>query len=70
LNIGLNINESQNCRYNVGGHVWEGGGGMEDMKVREHYGWTSYTYMKQNKETSCNYSKWGGEGVERESWWG
>jgi hypothetical protein len=27
--------------------------------------WTSYTYTKQNDETSCNCFKWG----ERE-WWG
>jgi hypothetical protein len=30
--------------------------------------WTSYTYMKQNKETSRNCFKWDGEGMEgRES---
>jgi hypothetical protein len=23
--------------------------------------WTSYTYMKQNQETSCSCFKWGGE---------
>jgi hypothetical protein len=43
---------------------------MEEMKVGECGGWTSYTYMKHNKETSCNCFKWGGEGVEEERWWG
>jgi hypothetical protein len=28
--------------------------------------WTSYTYMKQNYETSCNCFGCGGEGVEGE----
>jgi hypothetical protein len=37
---------------------------MEEMMVREYGGWTSYTYMKSNKETSCNCFKWGGEGAE------
>jgi hypothetical protein len=31
--------------------------------VRVYGRWTSYTYMKQNKETSCKYFKWGGEGA-------
>jgi hypothetical protein len=26
----------------------------------------SYTYMKQNSKTSCDYFKWGGEGAEGE----
>jgi hypothetical protein len=39
---------------------------MKEMKVREFGGWTSYTYMKQNKETSCNCFKYSGEWVERQ----
>jgi hypothetical protein len=37
---------------------------MNEMKVKE-YGWqTSYTYTKQNNETSCTCFKWGREGVK------
>jgi hypothetical protein len=43
---------------------------MKEVKVREYGGWTLYTSMKQNKETSCNCCKWGEEGVEGEKRWG
>jgi hypothetical protein len=43
--------------------------GDEGMKVRVCGRWTSYTYMKWNKETSCNCFKWGGEGVVGEKGW-
>jgi hypothetical protein len=36
---------------------------MKEIKVIVCGWWTSYTYMKQNKETSCNCFKWGGEGL-------
>jgi hypothetical protein len=36
---------------------------MKEIKVRVYGGWTSYTYMKQNKETSCNCFKWGRRGA-------
>jgi hypothetical protein len=36
---------------------------MKKIKVREYGGWTSHTFMKQNKETSCHSFNWGGEGV-------
>jgi hypothetical protein len=36
---------------------------MEEMKVREYGWWASYTYTKNPSETSCDYFKWGGEGV-------
>jgi hypothetical protein len=42
----------------VGGEGW-----MKEIKVRVYDWWTSYTYMKQNKETSCNCFKWSWEGV-------
>jgi hypothetical protein len=35
-----------------------GGRLMKAIKVREYGLWTSYTYMKQNYETSCNCFKW------------
>jgi hypothetical protein len=34
-----------------------GGGGMEEIKVRIYGAWTSYTYMKENKETSFSCFK-------------
>jgi hypothetical protein len=41
---------------------------MKEIKARVYGRWTSYTYMKQNKATSCNCSKRSGEGVqERDS---
>jgi hypothetical protein len=40
------------------------------IKVREYGAWTSYTYIKQNKETSCNYFKWDGDGIQGERRWG
>jgi hypothetical protein len=43
---------------------------MKEIKVSEYDGWTSYIYMKWNKETSCNCFKWGGKGVEGERWRG
>jgi hypothetical protein len=43
---------------------------MKEIKMRVYGGWTSYTYMKQNKETSCNCFKWGGERVGRRDDWG
>jgi hypothetical protein len=36
---------------------------MKEIKVRVYGGWISYTYMKQNNETSCNCVKWGREGL-------
>jgi hypothetical protein len=42
---------------------------MMEIKVRVYGGWTSYTYMKKNKETSCDCVKWGREVVEGERWW-
>jgi hypothetical protein len=43
---------------------------MKEIKMRVYGGWTAYTYMKQNKETSCNCFKWGGERVGRRDDWG
>jgi hypothetical protein len=43
---------------------------MKEIKVRVCGGWTSYTYMKWNKEASCNCFKLGGKEVEGERWWG
>jgi hypothetical protein len=43
---------------------------MKEMKVRVYGLWTSHTYMKQNKETSCKCCKWGREGIEGERRWG
>jgi hypothetical protein len=43
---------------------------MKEIKVRVDGGWTSYTCMKQNKETSCNCIKWGGECFKGERQWG
>jgi hypothetical protein len=43
---------------------------MKEMKVTIYGRWTSYIYMKQNKETYCNCFKWGSEGSEAERWWG
>jgi hypothetical protein len=49
----------------VGGRVLVGGGGgMEEMRVRDYTKWTSYIYMKYNKETSCDCFKWGEEEIE------
>jgi hypothetical protein len=39
---------------------------MKEVKVRECGGWTSNTYVKKNKDTSCNCCKWGGEGPGRQ----
>jgi hypothetical protein len=41
----------------------------KEIKVREYGGWTSYIYMKQNKETSCNCFKWDGEQVKGKRQW-
>jgi hypothetical protein len=35
---------------------------MEEMKVREHGGWASYTYMKQNKTFHNCFKRDGKEG--------
>jgi hypothetical protein len=43
---------------------------MKEIKVRGYGGWTSYTYMKWNKENSCNLFKWGGEGLKGDRQWG
>jgi hypothetical protein len=43
---------------------------MKEIKVRVCGEWTSFTYVKQNKETSCNCFNWGREGVEGERKWG
>jgi hypothetical protein len=43
---------------------------MREIKVRVYGLWTSYTYAKVNKETSCHSFKWGWEGVEGEKRWG
>jgi hypothetical protein len=43
---------------------------MKEIKVRVYDWWTSYTYMKLNKETSCNCFNWGREGIEEERRWG
>jgi hypothetical protein len=32
----------------VGGYFGEGEEWIEEMKVKEYGGWTSYTYVKQN----------------------
>jgi hypothetical protein len=37
---------------------------MKEVKVKVYVCWSSYIYMKENKETSCNCFKWGREGVE------
>jgi hypothetical protein len=34
------------------------------MKEVDYGGWTSYAYMKQNKEAFSNCIKWGGERTE------
>jgi hypothetical protein len=53
-----------------GGYLWEKGGWVKEVNVRK-YGWlTSYTYMKQNNETSCNFLKWSRDGAEGERWLG
>jgi hypothetical protein len=36
---------------------------MKKIKVRVYGSWTLYTYMKLNKETSCNCFKWVGRGL-------
>jgi hypothetical protein len=43
---------------------------LKEIKVREHGGGTSYTYMNWHKETSCNCLKWGREGVVGNRQWG
>jgi hypothetical protein len=42
---------------------------MKEMKVREYGQWSSYTYTKQNKETSCISFKWSMERIEERIWW-
>jgi hypothetical protein len=42
----------------VGGVGW-----MKEIKVKAYGWWTSYTYVKQNKETSCSCFKYGRKGV-------
>jgi hypothetical protein len=37
---------------------------MKEIKVIVYGRWASYTYIKQNLETSCNCFKRSGEGVE------
>jgi hypothetical protein len=37
------------------------GEGIKEIKVRAYGRWTSY--MKKNKETSCNCFKWGRVGI-------
>jgi hypothetical protein len=37
-------------------------GMVKEIKVREYGWWTSYTFKKENKETSCNCFKWGRKG--------
>jgi hypothetical protein len=39
---------------------------MRESKARVYGGWISYTYMKQNKETSHKCFKWSCMGVEEE----
>jgi hypothetical protein len=34
---------------------------MKEIKVRVHSGWTSYTYLKWNREKFCSCFKRGGE---------
>jgi hypothetical protein len=51
LNIDFGINnERQVCKIGAlwwgGGYLWEGGGGMEEMKVSEYGLWASYSYTK------------------------
>jgi hypothetical protein len=65
---GFNSNithEIQDCKIGtLCGGVQMRGGWMKEIKV-SICGWcTSYTYMKQNKETSCSCFKWRREGVE------
>jgi hypothetical protein len=65
LNINLNINKERQD-YKIGtvcGGVQEERGWMKEIKVMVYGRWTLYSYMKQNTETSCNYFKWGGDGV-------
>jgi hypothetical protein len=50
----------------VGAVPVEKGEQMKEIKVRVYGGWTSYTYMKQNKQTSWSCFKWGVEEVEGE----
>jgi hypothetical protein len=38
-------------------------GGMKEIKVTLYGRRTSYAYMKENYEISCNFFKWGGEGL-------
>jgi hypothetical protein len=42
---------------------------MKEIKVSVYGWWTSDTYVKWNKETSCNCFKWGREGVKGERRW-
>jgi hypothetical protein len=42
---------------------------MKEAKAMVYGRWTSYTYMKWNKETSFNCFKWGGEEVEGKRLW-
>jgi hypothetical protein len=39
---------------------------MKEIKVKEYGCWTSYTYTKQNDETSCNCLKWSAERIKGE----
>jgi hypothetical protein len=34
---------------------------MKEINMRLYGRWTSYIYMKWNKETSCNCFQWSGE---------
>jgi hypothetical protein len=44
-----------------------GGQWTKEIKVREYGWWTSYTYMRQNKEISCICLKLSGGGQRRET---
>jgi hypothetical protein len=49
LNNNLEINnERQDYKIGTvgGGYLWEGGGWMKEIKVKDHGWWTAYTCMK------------------------
>jgi hypothetical protein len=61
VNIDSDINnQRQDCEV---GMVCVGCTSRAGKERREYNGWSSYTYMKQNKETSYNCFKWGRVGV-------
>jgi hypothetical protein len=55
-------------QYICVGYLWRGG--MKEIKVKVYGGWISYTYMKWNKDSSCNCFKWVRERVKGERGWG